>query len=79
MGVLFFRYCVEFIAGRCLSHVFVLWWGKYSTGACLRVRLANKAVVGELLKLRFLKLVEATTYVIIGGGCANPQSPHFER
>jgi len=36
-------------------------------------------VVGELLKQRFLKLVGATTDVIIGGGCAKSQSPHFER
>ena len=45
----------------------MLAWGRDVTGACLRVRLANKAVVGELLKQRFLWLTGATTYVIIGG------------
>jgi hypothetical protein len=40
---------------------------------------ANKSLVGELLKQRFLWLVGATTYVIIGGGFANPQSPQLNR
>jgi hypothetical protein len=42
-------------------------------------RAAQQGSGAELLKLQFLWLVGATTYVIIGGGCANPQSPHFER
>jgi len=42
-------------------------------------RAAQQGSGAELLKLRFLKLAGAATYVIIGGGCANPQSPHFER
>ena len=40
---------------------------------------AQQGSGAELLKLRFLWLIGATTYVIIDGGFANPQSPHFER
>jgi hypothetical protein len=39
----------------------------------------NKSLVGELLKLRFLCSVGAATYLIIGGGFANPQSPQLKR
>ncbi len=42
-------------------------------------RAAQQGSGAELLKLRFLDLVGVTTYVIIGGGWANPQSPHFYR
>jgi hypothetical protein len=42
-------------------------------------RAAQQGSGGELLKLRFLWSVVAATYLIIGGGCANPQSPHFYR
>jgi len=47
--------------------------------AALSRRAAQQGSGGELLKQRFLELVGATTDVIIGGGCANPQSPHFGR
>jgi hypothetical protein len=40
-------------------------------------RAAQQGSGGELLKQRFLRLVGAATYLIIGGGCANPQSPQL--
>jgi len=40
---------------------------------------AQQGARGELLKLRFLWLVGAAMYLIIGGGCANPQSPQLNR
>ena len=42
-------------------------------------RAAQQGSGAELLKLRFLWLVGAATYLIIGGGCANPQSPQLKR
>jgi hypothetical protein len=42
-------------------------------------RAAQQGAGAELLKLRFLKLVGAAMHLIIGGDCANPQSPQLER
>jgi hypothetical protein len=40
---------------------------------------AQQGAGAELLKLRFLQLVGAATYLVIGSGCANPQSPQLKR
>jgi hypothetical protein len=70
---------LEFVAGGCWSGVFVLWWGKCSTGACIRVVLANKSLVGELLPLRFLRMVLLARAKIQVVCSAGPQSPQFSR